>query len=252
MTGDPSTQALSFVRVRAVAVVRLRRLVRTRRLALATLMTMLPWLIVEQELLVARISALTEFTVVGLTVLVAGAVAEDLDGGQYAISLTHDCRPVELLAGELAAALAVAFLLVALQLPVALRGAVASNVAAVMLCLAWLAALLAGWISLMLLFATVIEGVGNAVAMIPLLILPSLLSATTVLDRLPSLAAGLIRLVLDLAPTPRHAAALYQSLLLGAPLPRIAPLVLAAAPVAYFALAALRLSRMQPAGRVAA
>ena len=66
MTGDRSIQPLSIGRVRGVAILRLRRLVRTRRLALATLMTMLPWLLVEQALLVARISALTEFTVVGL------------------------------------------------------------------------------------------------------------------------------------------------------------------------------------------
>jgi hypothetical protein len=252
MTGDRSIRPLSLERVRALAVLRLRRLVRSRRLALATLMTILPWLVVEQTLLVARLAALTEFTVVGLTVLVAGALAEDLDGGQYAIALTHDCRPVEVLAGEFASALTTALVLVALQLPIALRGVATPNIVALLLCLAWLATLLAGWISLMLLLATMIEGVGNAIAMIPLLVLPPLLSATTSLDRLPALVAALVRAAQDLVPAPRHTALLYQSLLLGAPFPRVAPLVLSVAPFACFVLAALRLSRMQPAGRIAA
>ena len=248
----PLAPPLSLTRIRAVAAVRLRRLARTRRMILAALMVFLPWLLVDQTLLVARLGALTEFTVVGLTVLGAGALAEDLEGGQFAIALTHDCAPIEILAGEAAATLLLTLLLVAAQLPIALGSATVAHVGALLLCLVWLAALLAGWLSLMLLAATVFGSVGNAVAMIPLLTVVPILEGSTILDRLPAAVGVVARFCIQLFPTPHHAARVYESLLVGATPPRLAPIVLLVAPVVYFTLAALRLSRLEPAARLTA
>ena len=248
----PLAPPLSLTRIRAVAVVRLRRLVRTRRLILAALMVFLPWLLVDQTLLVARLGALTEFTVVGLTVLGAGMLAEDLEGGQFAISLTHDCAPLEILAGEAAATLLLTLLLAFAQLPIALGSATVAHLGALLLCMAWLAALLAGWLSLMLLAATVVGGVGNAVAMIPLLTIVPILEGSTILDRLPTGAGAVARFAIQLLPTPHQATRLYEWLLVGATPPRLAPIVLLAGPIVYFALAAVRVSRLEPAARVTA
>lgn len=244
--------AISLTRIRAVAVVRLRRLARTRRMILATLMAFLPWLLVDQSLLLARLSALTEFTVVALTVLGAGALAEDLDGGQFSIALTHDCTPVEILAGEAAATLLLTILLAAAQLPIALATATAVHLGALLLCLAWLVALLAGWMALMLLAATAVGSVGNAVAMIPLLTIVPILEGSAILDRLPAAAGAVVRFCIQLFPTPHQARRMYESLLVGATAPPLAQIVLLAAPVVYFALAAARLSRLEPAARISA
>lgn len=246
----PVAPRVSLTRIRAVALVRLRRLLRTRRLLLAAVMTLLPWFIVDQTLLVARLSALTEFTIVGLTVLGAGAVAEDLDGGQYAIALTHDCAPIELLAGEAATTLLLAVVLAAVQLPIALGASTVAHVATLLLCLGWLVALLAGWMSMMLLAATAINGVGNAVAMIPLLTVIPILQGTTILERLPASVSAVARFAVELLPTPQQATTMYEALLLGATPPRLAPIALLAAPIGFFALAAFRLARLEPARRL--
>ena len=245
-------RAPSWRRVGAVALLRARRLARTRRLLLAALMALLPWLAIDGAELLPRIAALTEFTVVAVTVLVAGALADDLDGGQYAIVLTHDCPPLEVLLGEMTAALVLSLLLVAIGLPFALQAAVVAQLGAVLLCLIWLVALVAGWIALMLLLATILPGVGNGVAMIPLLVALPVLSSSAVLDRLPAQLAAVARFALQLLPAPQQAARVCEATLLGAASPRIAPLVLLGAPFAYFTLAAARLARVEPAGRIAA
>lgn len=245
-------RAPSWRRVGAVALLRARRLARTRRLLLAALMALLPWLALDGAELLPRIAALTEFTVVGVTVLVAGALADDLDGGQYAIVLTHDCPPLEVLLGEMIAALVLSLLLVAIGLPFALQVATVAQLGALLLCLVWLVALVAGWIALMLLLATILPGIGNGVAMIPLIVALPVLSSTAVVGRLPALLAAAARFALQLVPAPQQAGRMYETVLLGATTPRIAPLVLIAAPFVYFALAAARLARIEPAGRIAA
>lgn len=247
-----STRAPSWRRVGAVALLRARRLARTRRLLLATLMALLPWLAIDADQLLPRFAALTEFTIVGVTVLVAGALADDLDGGQYAIALTHDCPPLEVLLGEMVAALALSLVLVALGLPFALEAPAVAGLGALLLCLVWLVALVAGWIALMLLLATILRGVGNGVAMIPLLVALPVLSSATILGRLPARLADVVRFALQLVPAPQQAGRMYEAILLGAATPRIAPLVLLGAPFVYFTLAAARLARIEPAGRIAA
>ena len=248
---DSTAQRVSLVRIGADAIVRLRRLLRTRRLLLAAVMTLLPWFIVDPTLLVARLSALTEFTVIGLTVLGAGALAEDLDGGQYAIALTHGCTPIELLAGEAATTLLLAVVLAAVQLPIALGAGTVAHLATLLLCLGWLVALLVGWMSIMLVASTAINGVGNAVAMIPLLTIVPILQGTALLERLPAPAAAVVRFGVELLPTPQQATRMYEALLLGATPPRLAPIALVIAPIGFFALATLRLARLEPARRIA-
>ena len=60
------------------------------RLALAALvLALMPWLLVDSSSLVARFSSLTEFTLVGLTLIGAGALSDDIDSGEYAIAHGH-------------------------------------------------------------------------------------------------------------------------------------------------------------------
>ena len=228
----------------------MRRVIRTRLLPAALVLALAPWLLVEGGTLAGRLASLAMFTLVGLTVIGAGAIAEDLDSGEYAIAITHDASPMELLTGQAWASLALAGVLVALQLPIALRGIPsASNVVPLLLCIAWLAALLAGWLALMLLVATVLEGRANAVAMIVVLFLPIALNAT-VLDRLPRLPAVIIASVVQSLPQPSYATTMFRALLYRSPTPGMAPVVLLASPFIYFMLASIRLRRLEPAGRL--
>lgn len=246
----PPQRRISMTRVGAVARLRVRRVIRTRILPAALVLTVAPWVLLDSASLAGRLTSLTMFTLVGLTVLGAGAIAEDLDSGEYAIVLTHDTSPVELLAGQAAASLALAGLLVVLQLPIALWGvAPFPNIAVLLLCISWLAALLAGWLALMLLLATFLEGRANAIAMLVVLFLPITLNST-VLQRLPHLPAVMIGGVLQWLPQPSYASAMFRTLLYRTPAPSIAPVVLFASPFIYYALASIRLCRLEPAGRL--
>lgn len=250
MTNVPATRAtVSLTRVAAVARLRLRRVVRTRLVFVALLLALLPWAIVDGSSLLARLSALTSFTVVGLTALAAGAIADDLDSGEYAIAVTHDATPIEVLGGQAAATLALTAALVAMQLPIAFKGTAIPAIAPLLLCMAWLGAFLAGWLALMLLLATLLEGKANAVAMIPVLLLPLVLGAGGV-DRLPHLAAMIIRGVLQLLPQVEQVTAMFRAMLGRSSAPVATPFVLLASPFLYFALASVRLHRIQPAGRL--
>jgi len=247
---SPTRPTISIARITAIARLRFRRVLRTRILLAALVLALLPWAVVDGTSLVARLSALTTFTVAGLTTLAAGAIGDDLESGEYAIVMTHDATPVEMLGGQAATGLGLTAILVALQLPIALAGTVLPHLVPLLLCIAWLAALLAGWLALMLLLATFLEGKANAVAMIALLFLPLLL-APGLLDRLPHFAAAIVRTALQLLPQIDHATGMFRAILLRAPTPAIAPLVLLASPFIYFALAFVRLQRLEPAGRLA-
>ena len=249
-TYSSAERRLSLARIGAVARLRVRRVIRTRILPAALVLTFAPWVLLDSASLAGRLASLTMFTLVGLTVIGAGAIAEDLDSGEYAIVLTHDTSPLELLAGQAAASLAVAGSLVVLQLPIALWGiAPFPNIAALMLCIAWLAALLAGWLALMLLLATFLEGRANAVAMLLVLFLPIMLNSA-VLEGLPHAVAVTIGGVLQWLPQPSYASAMFRTLLYRTTAPNIAPLVLLASPFIYFTLASIRLRRLEPAGRL--
>lgn len=250
MTACPrATRAISTRRVAALAQLRMRRVVRTRILLVALVLALMPWAMVDQDTLLARLGALATFTVAGLTALAAGAVADDLDGGEFAIVMTHDATPLEVLGGQAAATLAMTALLVALQLPIALRGLPAPPLVPLVLCIAWLTALLAGWLAVMLLLATFLDGKANAVAMIAVGCLPLVLGAG-VIDRLPHFAAAIIRTLLELLPQVEQATAMFRAVLLRSPAPALTPIVLVASPLLYFTLASVRLARTQPAGRL--
>lgn len=250
MMSHPSLRSVvSVKRMSAVARVRLRRIVRTRILFVALLLALLPWALVESTSLVARLSALATFTVAGLTALAAGAVADDLDSGEYAIIMTHDTSPLDVLGGQAAATLGLTALLVALQLPLVLHQAALPHVVPLLLCIGSLAALLAGWLALMLFLATFLEGKANAVTMIAVLFVPLALG-TGVLDRIPRIPATLIRSALQLLPQVDQVTPMFRSFLYRTPMPTLAPFALIGLPIFYFALASIRLNRIQPAGRL--
>jgi hypothetical protein len=249
---DPRSRrpAPSLRRIAAFASVRMHRVIRTRLAILALILALLPWALVDSPTLITRLSALTAFTLVGLTVIGAGAIGDDLDSGEYAIALTHDSSPLDLLAGQAAASLVLVTLLVALQLPIALAGATVPHLLPLLLCIVWLAALLAGWLALMLLLATFLEGKGNAIAMIGVLFVP-LVADSGLLDRLPHFPATVVRNTLQLLPQANHATAVFRVLLSRSPASAFAPVVLIVSPFLYFALASYRLHRVEPAGRLA-
>lgn len=250
MTTEPSPRtAVSTRRIAAVARLRIHRVLRTRILFVALILALLPWALVESDTLLARLSALTTFTVAGLTALAAGAVADDLDSGEYAMIMSHATSPLEVLGGQAAATLGLTALLVALQLPLLLHGVVLSHIVPLLLCIASLAALLAGWLALMLFLATFLEGKANAVAMIAVLFLPLALG-TGVLDRIPRAPAMLVRGALQLLPQVDQVTPLFRSFLYRTPMPHLPPVFLVALPLFYFALASVRLNRIQPAGRL--
>lgn len=250
MTTRPVTRSpISARRIVAIARLRIRRVIRTRILVVALTLSLLPWAIVESTALLARLAALATFTVAGLTALAAGAVADDLDDGEYAIVMTHATSPLEVLGGQAAATLAATAVLVALQLPIALRGVPLPSLVPVILCIAWLAALLTGWLAVMLLLATFLQGKGNAVAMIGVLLLPIALG-TGALDRLPRSAAVIVRDLLQVVPQLDQLNAMIRAVVARAPAPAMTPVILVASPILYFALASIRLGRMQPAGRL--
>ncbi|MFL5563308.1 MAG: hypothetical protein ACJ79K_17725 [Gemmatimonadaceae bacterium] len=194
-------------------------------------------------------SALVEFTLVGSTVLAAGAISDDLDDGEYAIALAHDASPLEVLLGQGAASLAFASVLVMLQLPLALVGAASKDIPAISICLVALVVLLAGWLAFMLLLATFLEGKANAIAMIAVLFVPLLLESG-LLDRLPRALALTTRHALQLLPQATHATSVFRSVAFRTPIAMDHPVVLVCSPFLYFALASYRLHRLEPAGRL--
>ena len=241
--------SVSAIRIAAFAQLRCRRVMRTRIMLVALARALGPWALVESSSLIGRLSALASFTVVGLTAVAAGAIADDLDSGEYAIVLTHDASPLEVLGGHAAASIALTAILVALQLPFALHGVAMPPLVPLLVCMVWLAALLAGWLALMLLLATFLEGKANAVAMIAVLLLPAALGAG-LLDRIPSAPTAIIRNAMQLLPQATQATTMFRTVLYRTPAPAITPWVLIVSPVFYFAVASARLRRLQPAGRL--
>ena len=240
----------SWARIRAIASVRVRRVIRTRIAIAAVVLALMPWLLVDSLALLPRLVSLVEFTLVGLTVIAAGAVSEDLDSGEYAVIVTHDASPVDALAGQGAASLALTGLLVSAQLPIALSTAALPAPLALVQCMAWLGALLVAWLAVMLLLATFLEGKANAVAMAALLVLVPLVDGPAVLGRLPGAIATLAHAALQCAPRASHVTAMFRAVLEHRSAGVFPPLVLLLSPVLWFTLAALRLQRLEPAGRL--
>jgi ABC-type transport system involved in multi-copper enzyme maturation permease subunit len=239
----------SIARVSAIAATRVRRVVRTRIAFAATVFALLPWAAVETHALVERLAALAEFSVVGLTALAAGAISDDLDSGEFAIAVSHDVSPIEMLVGNAVASLALVSALVAAQLPLALAGTDVPAIAALLLCFAPLVALLGAWLALMLLLATFLEGKANAVAMIVVLFVPLVLDLG-LLARLPRGIASPTEYALRLLPRVDQATTLFGALLDRSPIQMLDLTVLIISPFLYFALASYRLHRLEPAGRL--
>jgi ABC-type transport system involved in multi-copper enzyme maturation permease subunit len=240
----------SWSRIGAIALTRLRRVIRTRIAVAAVILTLLPWLLVDSSALITRLASLAEFALVGMTVAAAGVIADDLDDGEYAVVTAHDASPIDVLAGQAAASLAVAGVLLVLQLPIALSGTSVPSVAGLLLCIAWLGAVLVGWLGLELFLGTVLEGKANAIAMIAMLALVPLLLGPGILDRAPAAIASLMRAALECLPQAAHATAVFRAVLdhrVVSARPIVAVLV---SPFIYFTLAAIRLIRLEPAGRL--
>ena len=251
MTNEPTSRALPRLScVVAIARIRIKRVLRTGLGAAAVLITVAPWLLVEGATLFARLSALAEFSVVGLTVLGAGAIADDIDSGEYAILLTHGVTALEAIAGGAIASLALGLVTVAVQLPIALHGVVAWQLTTLLLCLFWLAALLAGWLGIMLLFATILSGKANSVAMVGLLIAVPVGLGSGLLERVPPAPAAVVRSALQAMPQLNHVNVMFRSVIYRSPASRLATVVLLTAPIVWFTLAALRLNRIEGAGRL--
>jgi hypothetical protein len=240
----------SAVRVRAIAGVRLRRVLRTRIALAGIVLALLPWVLVDSHVLLARLAALAEFSVVGLTVVAAGAIADDVDSGEYAIALSHDASPFEILVGQAVASLALVLGLVAIALPIALWGTEVASALALTQSLAWLLVLLTGWLALALLFGTLLEGKANAVAMGAVLVIAPLLGDPALLDRLPNAVAATLRAALHLVPHVSQATAMFGATLDHTAVQPVVPAVLLLSPILYLTLAAVRLARLEPAGRL--
>jgi hypothetical protein len=246
----PARRHFSSTRAFAIARVRVHRVLRSRLALAAGVLALLPWLLVDSDALVARMSSLAEFTLVGLTVLGAGALSDDIDSGEYAVAVSHECSPLDVLAGQSIAAIGSTTVLVALQLPLAFTHTTIGQFSPLVLSFAWLAALLAGWIGLMLLLATFLEGKSNAVAMGGVMAIVPLLLRGGVLEHLPPSIASFLRAVLQLVPQLAHVTAMFRALLGGTAQPNAAPLILLVSPIIFFALASVRLYRLEPAGRL--
>jgi hypothetical protein len=243
-------RTFSVVRARAIAVTRVRRVVRTRAALAAAVFALLPWVIVDSPTLAGRLSAFAEFSVVGLTVLAAGAIGDDLDSGEFAIAMSHDVSPLEILLGNAGASLLLASLLVAAQLPLVFLGVAAPEIGIIIVSVLALVALLASWLAVMLLLGTLLEGKGNAIAMIAVLFVPFAVQLG-VLGRLPPRMASIAEQGLRVLPQVGQVTTLVRALIDRSPVAPLDLTVLTASPFVYFALATYRLHRLEPAGRLA-
>ncbi len=234
----------------AIARIRFKRVLRTGLGVAALLIAAVPWLLVEGTTLFARMSALAEFSVVSLTVLAAGAIADDIDSGEYAILLTHGVSAIEAIAGGAIGTLALGVAIVALQLPIALHGVVTWQLTTMLLCMFWLAALLAGWLGVMLLFATMLSGKANAVAMVGLLIAVPVALGSGLLERIPPAPAAVLRSALQAMPQLNHVNAMFRGVIYRSPASPLAAVVLLTSPIVWFTFAAVRLHRIEGAGRL--
>ena len=241
----------ALFRVRCVARTRVRYLIRSRVALVTFVLAVLPWFAIDRHDADAELGLLTGSVLVGMLASASGAVADSLDDGFYCIGVLHGVTPIEVLLGEATGAL------IGL-VPVVSAFAVLSSTAfstvpveALLAALAWLILLLLGWLSIMLTLGTALPGKGNAIAMIPLLVAFAFPSDALPVDSWPPLIARLARTSWDAMPLQSHATAMYAAVLHGVAPPRMAPFALLLAPPLYLVLAAVRLSRLEAAGRFA-
>lgn len=243
-------QSPALGRILCVARARIRYLIRSRVAFVAFALAVLPWFAIDQHGADSELGLLTGSMLVALLVTGSGVVADALDEGWYGIGVLHGLLPLELLVGEALGA-------VVGLLPVVAGFALLSRHAfqevpflALVLCLAWLAALMLGWLSILLFLGTLLPGKGNAIGMIPLLLAFAFPSDALPLDSWPPALSRGARAAWDAMPLESHATAMYAALLHDSTPPLAAPVALLLTPPSFLLLAALRLSRLDAAGRI--
>lgn len=239
------------VRVRCVARMRVRYLVRSRVALVAFVLAVLPWFAVERHDADSELGLITGSVLVGMIASASGVVSDSLDDGFCCVAVLHGLTPTELLLGEAAGA-------VIGLIPVVIAFAFLSSAAFIglpvttmVVALAWLALLVGSWLGMMLVLGTALPGKGNAIAMIPLLVAFAFPSDVLPVSSWPPLLARVARVSWDALPLQSHATAMYSAVLHGTSPPAMAPFALLIAPPICLATAALRLSRLEAAGRFA-
>ena len=239
------------VRVRCVARVRVRYLVRSRVAIVAFVLAVLPWFAVDRHDVDAELGLLTGSVLVGMLASASGVVADSLDDGFYCVGVLHGVTPIEVLLGEAAGALVGLVPVVAAFAVLSSTAFAGESLVRMTLALSWLALLVLGWLGMMLVLGTALPGKGNAIAMIPLLVAFAFPSDVLPVDSWPTVLAQIARTMWDAMPLQSHATAMYSAVLHGTSPPPIAPFALLLAPPICLALAAVRLSRLEAARRFA-
>jgi hypothetical protein len=178
-------------------------------------------------------------------------VADSLDDGSYCIGVLHGMTPVEMLLGETVGSLVGLIPVVSAFAFLSSSAFSGESVVNTLASLTWLALLVLGWLGMMLVLGTALAGKGNAIAMIPLLVAFAFPSDVLPVDSWPPLLARVARTSWDAMPLQSHATAMYAAVRHGASPPAMAPFALLLAPPTCLALAAIRLSRLEAAGRFA-
>ena len=239
------------VRVRCVARVRVRYLVRSRVAIVAFVLAVLPWFAVDRHDADAELGLLTGSVLVGMIASASGVVADLLDDGFYCVGVLHGARPLDVLLGEAIGALVGLVPVVAAFAFLSSTAFAGESLATMLAALAWLALLVLGWLGMMLVLGTALPGKGNAIAMIPLLVAFAFPSDLLPVDSWPPLLARVARTAWDAMPLQSHATAMYSAVRHGTTPPAMAPFALLLAPPICLTLAAIRLSRLEAAGRFA-
>ncbi|HVD05857.1 MAG TPA: hypothetical protein VNB89_07565, partial [Gemmatimonadaceae bacterium] len=241
----------AFARVLCIARTRVRYLARSRAALVAFLLAVLPWFALDRHDADAELGLLTGSVLVGMLASASGVVADSLDNGSYCIGVLHGVTPIEMLLGEATGALSGLIPVVGAFTALSSTAFNGVPLPALLSAFAWLVVLLLGWLGIMLVLGTALPGKGNAIAMIPLLVAFAFPSDALPVDSWPPLLARVARTSWDAMPLQSHATAMYAAVLHGATPPPIAPFALLLAPTLYLTLAAIRLSRLEAAGRFA-
>ena len=241
----------ALVRVGCVARARVRYVVRSRAALVAFFLAVLPWFALDRHDADAELGLLTGSVLVGMLASASGVVADSLDNGSYCIGVLHGVTPIEMLLGEATGALSGLIPVVGAFTALSSTAFNGVPLPALLSAFAWLVVLLLGWLGIMLVLGTALPGKGNAIAMIPLLVAFAFPSDALPVDSWPPLLARVARTSWDAMPLQSHATAMYAAVLHGATPSPMAPVALLLAPPLYLTLAAIRLSRLEAAGRFA-
>lgn len=235
--------------VAALAMLRLRRLWRTRVILLALAIGVLPLCVGTPGSVRGALAVLTSALLSATLVAAAGAVADDLESGSALLLALHGVTPLETILGDVAASLAVVGLVALGAIPLAAREISGVPPMALVGAGAWMATLVVAWAALLALLGGVLPGKGNSLSMIVPVGVFVLPAAALPLDWAPGWLAAAARIAWTLLPLQAHATAMYDALLANSPPPPAAPFVLVLSPVLYLAAGVCLLARLEPARR---